>query len=105
MCEDAHQKMINVAMRTKCRWSSAQTTGAATRRASPAEDFRCQVCQGRLQHEFLLIGCDGLWDTVSYEQAGKGSGAWAPGGVGPGMPRALQLCSFASVFVVECSVP
>ncbi|CAE7919406.1 spnA [Symbiodinium necroappetens] len=28
-----------------------------------------EVCQGRLRHEFLLIGCDGLWDTVSYEQA------------------------------------
>ncbi|CAJ1387885.1 unnamed protein product, partial [Effrenium voratum] len=28
-----------------------------------------EVCRGRLVHEFLLIGCDGLWDTVSYEEA------------------------------------
>eukprot|EP00440_Ansanella_granifera_P064768 gb/GFBE01070224.1/.p1 GENE.gb/GFBE01070224.1/~~gb/GFBE01070224.1/.p1 ORF type:complete len:405 (+),score=59.31 gb/GFBE01070224.1/:1-1215(+) len=28
-----------------------------------------EVCQGTLQQEFLLIGCDGLWDTVSYEEA------------------------------------
>ena len=31
-----------------------------------------QVCQGGLQHEFLPIGCDGIWDTLSYEEAERG---------------------------------
>lgn len=30
-----------------------------------------KVCQGDVQQEFLLIGCDGLWDTVSYEEAAE----------------------------------
>lgn len=36
-----------------------------------AEPFinSAEVCTGNLQHEFILIGCDGLWDTVTYEEA------------------------------------
>jgi len=28
-----------------------------------------EVFNGSMQQEFLLIGCDGLWDTVTYEEA------------------------------------
>jgi len=28
-----------------------------------------EVCKGDAQQEFLIIGCDGLWDTVTYKEA------------------------------------
>eukprot|EP00933_Yihiella_yeosuensis_P031597 TRINITY_DN25176_c0_g1_i1.p1 TRINITY_DN25176_c0_g1~~TRINITY_DN25176_c0_g1_i1.p1 ORF type:complete len:414 (+),score=77.64 TRINITY_DN25176_c0_g1_i1:123-1364(+) len=28
-----------------------------------------EVCSGSVKDEFILIGCDGLWDTVTYEEA------------------------------------